>query len=118
MDVLTSLQKKFIHKFSESDFHQSFFLTGGTALSASYLHHRLSEDLGFFTEAPEEMPQVLPWIGKTAEELGLQFEIRRQSGSFIDCFFESKKGEPLRVDFAQDAPSRFEKTRLIPEFQI
>ena len=31
-----------------------FYLTGGTALSAFYLHHRLSEDLDFFTESDVE----------------------------------------------------------------
>lgn len=38
--------------------------------------------------------------------------------TFFLCFFESKTEEILNVDFAQDSPFRFEKTRLIPEFQI
>lgn len=118
MEVLTPLHKKFIHKFSISPFQKSFFLTGGTALAAFYLHHRLSEDLDFFTELPEEVRALFPWIQTAAQELGLRLEIRRQAQSFIGCFLEAPDGELLRVDFAQDSPFRFEKTILNSELNI
>lgn len=118
MDILTPLQKSFIRRFSESPFQKSFFLTGGTALAAFYLHHRLSEDLDFFTENPEEVRRVIAWLPEAARELNLKLEIRRQSEGFVDCFFESGKGEWLSVDFAHDAPFRLEKTRLEPELKI
>lgn len=118
MDILTPLQKTFIHKFSLSPVQKAFFLTGGTALSAFYLQHRLSEDLDFFTENPEEIREVTPWLQETARELGLKLEIMRRTDSFLDCFFESKSGELLNLDFAHDAPFRLEKIRFIPEYQI
>jgi hypothetical protein len=37
-----------------------FFLTGGTALAALYLHHRYSLDLGLFTEDPTAIAQGPP----------------------------------------------------------
>lgn len=40
----------------------NFFLTGGTALSVFYLHHRLSDDLDFFTREPAEMADLEMWI--------------------------------------------------------
>ena len=40
----------------------SFFLTGGTALSAFYLHHRLSNDLYLFTLNPADMSEIDFWL--------------------------------------------------------
>jgi len=34
-------------------------LTGGTALSAFYLHHRVSEDLDFFTANPTKDNEII-----------------------------------------------------------
>ena len=46
---LTPLQKTFLTRFFATDVGQRFFLTGGTALAAFHLHHRLSVDLDLFT---------------------------------------------------------------------
>ena len=35
---------------------------GGTALSAFYLHHRLSEDLDFFSEKNVEIEEILGFV--------------------------------------------------------
>ncbi len=43
---LYPLQDKVLNILSEADHH--FYLTGGTALSRQYLHHRYSDDLDFF----------------------------------------------------------------------
>ena len=118
MDILTPLQKTFLHKFSESPFRDSFFLTGGTALAAFYLHHRLSEDLDFFTESPMQVNLLISWVEETARSLGLRPQLRRHSQSFVDCFLEMPDGELLKVDFAQDSPFRFEKTRLDSQYGI
>lgn len=118
MEILTPLQKTFILKFSESPLQETFFLTGGTALSAFYLQHRLSDDLDFFTESAGEVRQILPWVERTSRGLNLKLEIRRQSQSFADCFFQTPEGETLRIDFAPDSPFRFEKTILRPECKI
>lgn len=118
MDVLTPLQKTFLHRFGKSPFQKSFYLTGGTALAAFYLQHRLSDDLDFFTDNPGETRRVIPWLEETARGMKWTLQILRQTGSFIDCFFESGAGERLDVDFAQDAPFRLEETRLLPEFKI
>lgn len=47
--ILTPQQKNFLLEFANSDLCNLFRLTGGTALSAFYLEHRLSEDLDFFS---------------------------------------------------------------------
>lgn len=49
--ILTPLQKQILDLLSQDRFFTTnFYLTGGTALSEFYLHHRLSEDLDFFCE--------------------------------------------------------------------
>ncbi len=52
--ILTLHQKLFLNKFTKSELREAFRLTGGTALSAFYLEHRLSEDLDFFSS--EKIP--------------------------------------------------------------
>lgn len=41
---------------------QAFFLTGGTALSVFYLHHRLSNDLDLFTLESLDLAEIDFWI--------------------------------------------------------
>lgn len=55
--VLTSQQKGFLQEFVKTELRNIFRLTGGTALSAFYLEHRLSEDLDFFSS--EKIPFYL-----------------------------------------------------------
>lgn len=40
------------------DISENFFLTGGTALSIFYLHHRTSEDLDLFTTKSQDLAQI------------------------------------------------------------
>lgn len=44
------------------EIERSFFLTGGTALSVFYLHHRVSDDLDLFTLEPVSLSELDPWI--------------------------------------------------------
>ena len=52
--ILTAVQKSFLSEFKKSELREVFRLTGGTALSAFYLEHRLSEDIDFFSK--EKVP--------------------------------------------------------------
>lgn len=52
--ILTSSQVDFLQEFAKSDLKEVFRFTGGTALSAFFLEHRLSEDLDFFSS--EKIP--------------------------------------------------------------
>lgn len=50
--TFTSIQKLIFDGFSkDKSLRKQFYFTGGTALSAFYLHHRESEDLDFFSES-------------------------------------------------------------------
>ena len=55
--ILNEKQNIFIDNLPD-EILNNFFLTGGTALSAFYLEHRLSNDLDFFTDTEEGMPPI------------------------------------------------------------
>jgi len=44
---------------------ESFFLTGGTALSVFYLYHRVSDDLDLFSLNPVDFAEIDFWIRST-----------------------------------------------------
>jgi len=56
--ILIPTQSAFLKEFAKSELKDIFRLTGGTALSAFYLEHRLSEDLDFFSS--EKIPSYIP----------------------------------------------------------
>lgn len=68
-NILTPLQRRFLAAFSQTALQRDFFLTGGTALAHFYLHHRLSEDLDFFTEIPGAVARVRPVLNSLANTL-------------------------------------------------
>lgn len=55
--ILTEKQQVLIDNLPDGIL-TSFYLTGGTALSAFYIEHRLSKDLDFFTDTEEQMPPI------------------------------------------------------------
>lgn len=105
MKILTKFQEDFLSVFSETELKKSFFFTGGTALSAFYLRHRLSEDIDLFTEDEGAIIRVLPVMKKIASILKTKLEIKRNFRSFNE-FFITRKTETLKIDFALDSPYR------------
>jgi len=82
---------------------RQFVLTGGTALAAFYLFHRVSEDLDLFTPSPEDMQDVEREISDIAHQEGLVVKLERRSPFFCRAFlFELEGSSPLKVDLAYD----------------
>lgn len=105
--ILTPLQEKFLKAFFQSFLKERFFLGGGTALAEFYLHHRLSQDLDFFT-----LDQDLSFDGVNAEIIKLSHQLKLvidhqvSSPSFLQYIFQGKR-QPLKVDVVKDVPIRF-----------
>jgi hypothetical protein len=55
-------QQALLGAFARSPLVGSFYLSGGTALAAFHLGHRLSDDLDFFTEAEVPVEAVLAFL--------------------------------------------------------
>lgn len=64
-EVLKDWQKNVCQFIAGSNHLNNFYLTGGTALAGFYLHHRISDDLDFFSF--EDIDSI--FIHKIAEDL-------------------------------------------------
>jgi hypothetical protein len=118
MDLLTPLQRKLLHEIGKSPLREEFYLTGGTALAALYLHHRYSVDLDLFTANPAAVAQVPAAMQEIASRLGLEITFTRTLGTFLEAFVTSPDRERVELDFAQDSPYRLEPTRLDLELDL
>jgi predicted nucleotidyltransferase component of viral defense system len=91
-----------LRQFFATETGRRFFLTGGTALAAFHLHHRLSVDLDLFTLddfALEEAGYLLP---RLAADLGCQVGRARTTEHFRQFLLEPEVGLALQVDLVRD----------------
>jgi len=115
LEILESIQKEILNRLRTLPEMESFYLTGGTALSAFYLCHRKSNDLDFFTSTEE---LILPTSRKMEDALlekGAKIERRRGFSSFVELMVQSAEGSTV-IHIAQDSPFRFEQPRDSQEF--
>ncbi|MBD3414794.1 MAG: hypothetical protein GF421_10235 [Candidatus Aminicenantes bacterium] len=87
---------------------ESFFLTGGTALSAFYLYHRVSDDLDLFSLQSTDFSEIDFWIRSSWK--GTCSKIK-QGPDFLSFLIEGTK-----VDFVIDDLSN-KKNRERVEFE-
>ena len=102
MKILTPLQHKVLEIFFDvPDLKRHFHLTGGTALAAFYLQHRLSIDLDFFTHSIA-IHEVEKLIEDTFKSKGLALEKERSSPTYRRYRIDGE----LQVDVVRDADFR------------
>lgn len=90
-DVLSALG-------DESLIRDSFYLTGGTALAEYYLHHRLSEDLDFFTEQEVDSPSIFSVLKKIQKQVRI-LSIDYQQSFNRNLFFLQMKDDVIKTEF-------------------
>ncbi len=105
-EVLTPLQAAFLERFFSTEASRRFFLTGGTALAAFHLHHRLSKDLDLFTLDDQALQDVDRIIDEIIRDLGCTIGRARRVEHFRQ-FHLVQQG---------DDPSRFLQVDLVREF--
>lgn len=108
MEILTNLQRKILVFFSNLPDKDTFYLTGGTALSAFFIKHRMSHDLDFFTNVEE---LILPFSQKLEASLKnnkLVVERLRGFHSFVELSVSSPEDSTI-IHIALDSPYRFEQ---------
>ena len=107
--TFTPLQKKIFDKVSEDPvLSKQFYFTGGTALSAFYLHHRESEDLDFFSETDFEDARIETLMKNVSMSFNTTYRFTRKGGVRI---FEFVKKDKLliKIDFNHYPYKRLEK---------
>lgn len=108
--ILTLEQEKVLDLFSNENYlTRKFYFTGGTALSAFYLFHRISEDLDFFSEQEIHLPSIEKFIGKLKQNLKLvKVDYRKFLGLHTFYLFFSQDNF-LKIDFNYYPFPRIEK---------
>ena len=71
--ILSENQRKLLKIIGNNkNICQYFYLTGGTALAEFYLHHRLSEDLDFFSEEEIDSQIVFAFLKSIQKSAGIK----------------------------------------------
>lgn len=114
----TPKQKLIFDEIKKSDFiTRNFYFTGGTALSAIYLNHRLSEDLDFFS--PEKFDTLPVQNLMTQLSKKYPFKITSQELEVVRIYLlQFKDGEKLKVDFGYYPYKRFKKGQMIDSMEV
>ncbi len=97
MAEITPIQKKVLDLFSKSRLKNKFYWTGGTLLSALYLHHRKSKDIDFFSDKPFSYNQIIGVVRKFKKQLKLTKIEEEKVFDRWEFFLHNK--EKLRIEF-------------------
>lgn len=101
LKYLTNYQEEILQKFSENQFlGDTFYFTGGTALSSAYLQHRYSDDLDFFSQNKFDNFSIFATIQTWAGELGATLS-SRTTGNVYNFDLTFSDGYRLKLDFAE-----------------
>lgn len=98
--ILTKEQQIFLDLVGQvQGLVKSFYLTGGTALSAFYLYHRYSEDIDLFSEQEFEIESIRAFMKKAQKKMGASAVDYQQFLGLHTFFLRWENGERLKIDF-------------------
>ena len=80
-----------------------FYLTGGTALSRWYLHHRFSEDLDFFVNDASNFPDQVDRAIAAIKKSSILMSIDKKAEGFVRIHCSAPETD-LKIDFVNDVP--------------
>jgi predicted nucleotidyltransferase component of viral defense system len=101
----------------EKNLTSNFYLSGGTALAEYYLHHRLSEDLDFFS-FEEVDPMVIQVLLKKIKSKASIKAIDYQQSFNRNLFFLHFEDEVIKTEFTYYPFTQLERSKLINELKI
>jgi predicted nucleotidyltransferase component of viral defense system len=107
--ILTPLQHRVLTSLFQNGLgERGFYLTGCTALAEFYLHHRLSDDLDFFTRNQGQISRDLQYVLDLIPTLGLSIASRNpKSAEHLVLFVKTDRDqEHLKIEFARDVPAQ------------
>jgi len=93
----------------ESSVTDAFYLSGGTALAEFHLHHRLSEDLDFFSEEEVEPLAVDTTLKKISKACGIRAVTFETSFNRNLFFLEMETGPTIKTEFTYYPFPRIER---------
>jgi len=105
--------------FFSSHLGQQFFLTGGTALSAFYLAHRLSKDLDLFSIEDFDSLELEKLIEQIATATNTIATTKVKTKTYNEIYLENrKKGWVQRIDLVKEQPLIFGKRKRIDDIIV
>ena len=96
----------------------NFYLTGGTALAEFYLHHRLSEDLDFFSENEFESQGISVFLEKIKNTAKIEKVEYQQSFNRNLFFLDLTDGDKIKMEFTYFPFARIEKKEKMGDLYI
>lgn len=107
---LTARQEQFLELVCQEPYILSnFYLSGGTALSSWYLHHRESFDLDFFTFHPFDDARIGRWVRTMQLVIGYRFVHIDEDFGFLTITFRYPDDTFLKIDFNRYTDKRLKK---------
>lgn len=98
--ILTPRQSQVVGLARHNDeIKRWYYFTGGTALAECYLHHRLSEDLDFFTRSEVNKPKIDRFIADIQPDLGYIDKKMLEISGLYACTLFFDDGTTLKLDF-------------------
>lgn len=88
---------------------QNFYLSGGTALSSWYLHHRASLDLDFFSDRRFQSDRLIRLVKENQDRLEARAITLDEDFGFLTFFLRYSDNSRLKVDFNHYSSFRLEK---------
>lgn len=99
-NILTKEQRDIVLRVSQNKFlAETFYFTGGTALSEVYLQHRYSEDLDFFSPNKFDPKIIHNTFDSWAKELGTKYELINIGDVYV-FNLNFPNNYTLKIDFA------------------
>lgn len=98
--VLTPAQEKALRIVAKEPRLKTFYLTGGTALAAYHLYHRVSDDLDFFTADEPDTIFLQSFVETVKGALGVQ-EVRFERVHDRRVFFFILPEGELKIEFTR-----------------
>jgi len=119
MAVNYRVQDDFLNAFFPSRYGADFYLTGGTALSRFYFHHRESYDLDLFTQNQDlDFSSLIIEIQKIAASLHLDIINQVTTNTYHQFIFENENKDRLKVEFVKDIPVRFGDMQMFGTIRV
>ncbi len=107
---LTSRQEQFLELVCQEPYiRANFYLSGGTALSSWYLHHRESFDLDFFTCRLFDYERIIHWVKANREAIGYMLVHIDEDFGFLTITFRYPDDTFLKIDFNRYTDIRLKK---------
>jgi len=115
--ALTSTQRQAMAFVAKEPNLKSFYLTGGTALAAYYLGHRISEDLDFFSFTEPDMIFIHEFANRLKQELSadsIRYERLYDRNQFYFLLGDSE----LKIEFTKYPFPQLEQPAVIENISV